>query len=407
MKHLAVLVLLLLPLARPWLQSTVNREAEHSAVLARPTTAALYTYNPDEDDLFHTRKLPELTIYVKGHRGEGKTVGGEPTNRSYLNDLVANSAAQTEGQLSNIAFIKTHKTASTTFAFLLYRYARRHNVKLAHFDGHNSAIPLREAVQQTEGRQGKGRCDIMHYHVSAFGQFEGSWRQAEQAYRRILRNTKAVNFVTVVREPRSHLLSYYYYFLQPQTQKSIGEFLTQAKHPRDPIHRRLFNPLSAEFGVKKQQDLRYVLEKALPNAKMILLTEEFDEGLMVLRRLLRWEMVDMTYVSVFKTTAGARRYDGKPLVNSPRFEDLPVQVQQIIDQHTELDRVLYNAAKLEYEKRRDLIPPPLLEEDLVEFHELQRTVGAYLEDNPTSKANAMYKTADIYAQEDASPFYEF
>lgn len=59
---------------------------------------------------------------------------------------------------------------------------------------------------QTEGKRGKGRCDIMHYHLSAFGQFDGSWRQAEQAYRRILRNTKAVNFITVVREPRSHLL---------------------------------------------------------------------------------------------------------------------------------------------------------------------------------------------------------
>lgn len=47
---------------------------------------------------------------------------------------------------------------------------------------------------------------------------------------------------------------------------------------------------------------------------------------MVLRRLLRWEMVDMTYVSVYKTTAGAIRYDGKPLVDAPRFEDLPVQV---------------------------------------------------------------------------------
>lgn len=62
------------------------------------------------------------------------------------------------------------------------------------------------------------------------------------------------------------------------------------------------------------------------NLGKVLLTEEFDEGLMVLRRLLRWEMVDMTYVSVYKTTAGARRYDGKPLVDAPRFEDLPVQV---------------------------------------------------------------------------------
>ncbi|CAN0435284.1 unnamed protein product, partial [Ectocarpus sp. 12 AP-2014] len=30
------------------------------------------------------------------------------------------------------------------------------------------------------------------------------------------------------------------------------------------------------------------------NLGKVLLTEEFDEGLMVLRRLLRWEMVDMT-----------------------------------------------------------------------------------------------------------------
>lgn len=33
-------------------------------------------------------------------------------------------------QLSNVAFIKTHKTASTTLASVLYRYARRHDLKV-------------------------------------------------------------------------------------------------------------------------------------------------------------------------------------------------------------------------------------------------------------------------------------
>lgn len=49
----------------------------------------------------------------------------------------------------------------------------------------------------------------MHYHVSPFGQYDGTWEEAENAYRGILRESEAVNFITVMREPRSHLLRYY------------------------------------------------------------------------------------------------------------------------------------------------------------------------------------------------------
>lgn len=66
--------------------------------------------------------------------------------------------------------------------------------------------------------KGKGRVDIMHYHMSVFGQLDGTWPQAEKHYRNIMKADAAVNFVTVVREPRQHLLSYYYYFMQPNTQ---------------------------------------------------------------------------------------------------------------------------------------------------------------------------------------------
>lgn len=48
---------------------------------------------------------------------------------------------------------------------------------------------------------------------------------------------------------------------------------------------------------------------------------------MVLRRLMGWSMVDMTYVSVLKTSDGAARYDGKKLVKAPKFEDLPKEVK--------------------------------------------------------------------------------
>lgn len=63
--------------------------------------------------------------------------------------------------------------------------------------------------------------DVMHYHMSVFGDFESTWRQAEMSYRQIMRKSDPVNFITVLREPRSHLLSYYYFYLQPNTQVLI------------------------------------------------------------------------------------------------------------------------------------------------------------------------------------------
>lgn len=48
----------------------------------------------------------------------------------------------------------------------------------------------------------------MHYHMSVFGQFDGSWQQAENYYKQILREEERVNFITVLREPRKHLLRY-------------------------------------------------------------------------------------------------------------------------------------------------------------------------------------------------------
>ena len=46
----------------------------------------------------------------------------------------------------------------------------------------------------------------MHYHMSVFGHYGGTWNEAEDYYRRIMRDSEKVNFITVMREPRNHLL---------------------------------------------------------------------------------------------------------------------------------------------------------------------------------------------------------
>lgn len=56
----------------------------------------------------------------------------------------------------------------------------------------------------------------MHYHHAWDGFYEGRWGDAKAAYKKIMRDPSVVNLVTVMREPVSHYMSYYYYFLQPE-----------------------------------------------------------------------------------------------------------------------------------------------------------------------------------------------
>ena len=53
----------------------------------------------------------------------------------------------------------------------------------------------------------------MHYHHAWNGFYSGTWDEARSKYTKIMSDQEAVNFVTVLREPIAHYLSYYYYFL--------------------------------------------------------------------------------------------------------------------------------------------------------------------------------------------------
>lgn len=60
-------------------------------------------------------------------------------------------------QLSNIAFIKTHKTASTTLASILYRYGMRHHSEIAKFDQGSTFVDLDVAMKQVWARAETGK----------------------------------------------------------------------------------------------------------------------------------------------------------------------------------------------------------------------------------------------------------
>ena len=58
-----------------------------------------------------------------------------------------------------------------------------------------------------------GPVDIMHLHVGRVWNLRTSWRVVAEQYKTIMRDPDHINFVTLFRDPRSHFLSVYYYFL--------------------------------------------------------------------------------------------------------------------------------------------------------------------------------------------------
>lgn len=62
----------------------------------------------------------------------------------------------------------------------------------------------------------------MHYHYTTAGSFKGPWSRATGMYEKIMQEGERISYITVVRQPRTHFLSYYYFFVQPVVKVCLG-----------------------------------------------------------------------------------------------------------------------------------------------------------------------------------------
>lgn len=59
--------------------------------------------------------------------------------------------------------------------------------------------------------------DIMHYHIDTPTPRQESWTLAKEHYKGVMRDPLHINFLTIFREPRDRLLSFYTFFVEFET----------------------------------------------------------------------------------------------------------------------------------------------------------------------------------------------
>ncbi|XP_060923401.1 galactosylceramide sulfotransferase-like [Limanda limanda] len=200
----------------------------------------------------------------------------------------------------DIMFLKTHKTASSTFLNVLYRFGQKRKLKFAFPISGDYSFLYPSHFQHTyvQGLRSGTFFNIMCNHMRF---------NAPEVAKVLPRDT---TYITILRDPAQLFESAFHYFanIVPLTKRIPGED-KMAEFLRDPTiyfsldefnSFFLKNLLFFDFGQdntldaddpRVEESIRLIDERF----HLVMLTEHFEESLILLKDILCWEMSDLLF----------------------------------------------------------------------------------------------------------------
>ncbi|XP_071506949.1 galactosylceramide sulfotransferase-like [Diadema antillarum] len=215
----------------------------------------------------------------------------------------------------NIVFIKTHKTASTTAASIFDNFAVRNNLSVAIPQDrqpymHRTKLFHRDMMANApqsvgDGEEGRVSVNIFSSHA----------RYNRPEMDAVVPDAK---YVTVLRDPASQFVSAFVFFhfderLRRKFDRDgrryknvLEEFLDDPEknfkllkdHPlRHVIHNQQFFDLGLNTDFSDDSDaVDAAIARLDEEMDLVLITEHFDESLILMRKVLCWDTADIFYV---------------------------------------------------------------------------------------------------------------
>nr|XP_020671675.1 galactose-3-O-sulfotransferase 3 [Pogona vitticeps] len=219
-----------------------------------------------------------------------------------------------------VAFLKTHKTASTTVQNLLFRFAERHNLTVAlphHACDHQFCYPRNFSAR------------FVHPYTLPPRLIASHLRFNHDELRRLMPNDTV--YITILREPVAmfeSLFSYYNQYCPAFKRVPNGSMEVFLDHPHryyrshDKYAMYAHNTMVYDLGGdpdRSAEDPAYLAEFIRHVERifsLVMLAEYFDESLVLLRRLLAWDLEDIVYVKL-----NMRSPESKLNITSTRLVD--------------------------------------------------------------------------------------
>ncbi|XP_061105344.1 galactose-3-O-sulfotransferase 3-like [Conger conger] len=234
----------------------------------------------------------------------------------HLDSLPTHPSPTQKPKHTSVAFLKTHKTASSTMQNLMFRFAERHNLTVAlpyQMCGHQFCYPSSFNAR------------FVHPHTLPPHIITSHMRFNLSELRRLMPNDTV--YVTVLREPASMFESLFSYYNQDcQSFKrvpngSLEAFLahpTRYYRPEEKDSVYAHNTLTFDLGGDRDRPssdveyARHFIEEIEREFSLVMISEYFDESLVLLRHLLAWDLEDMLYVKLNMRASRTKLSSGLP-----------------------------------------------------------------------------------------------
>ena len=235
----------------------------------------------------------ETVIRYNGKYSKEDTLKRE--NNHYANVHIRCNSRRNSSEIHHIGFLKVRKAGGTTLQNIFFRFGLKRNLtfvlpKNSNYFNVAATLPIKPGV---------------HYDILA----THSWYNKGH-YDKILPEDK-VN-IAILREPIDRLISSAYYYRDvfnygylrkvPKT-NYIQELILHPEKYEKGSFSETRNSMGQDFGFEatiKVSDTDKVLKKlnSLENEFfLVLITNRFDESLVLMRRYLNWNLSDILYIS--------------------------------------------------------------------------------------------------------------
>jgi len=314
------------------------------------------------------------------------------------------------GPSKNVAFLKTHKTGSSTMSNIMLRFADTHNLTVG--------LPL-EGKWELGGYPAYIDKQLIDPQLPQYNVLGHHFRFNKEKLDEFM--PIETKYVTIIRSPVDNVESVFGFF---QDQMPFEEWLgdvnatdrlkTFYAEPTKYFKRdtdwyfRSKNHMFFDIGydVNKAEDEAYVneaIQSMDAHFTLILLTDYFDESLILMKHLLCWDWDDIVYIK-FKM----RIEEAKAEVN--------LELSQKILSWNHADHMIYDYFNTTFWKRVEAFGAAKMDEELVNFRDEQKKaeaeciesyqpfkkkpwiLGAKLRPHPTDKCKHLAWSETVYGE---------